>query len=251
LDAIFKRCTHLRVRHGEIVGIAGLVGSGREELVDVLYGLKRAQSGTLAINGKDLSINKPHTAVQNGIVLVPRDRRNAGLVLDMNMADNINLASLDEVSTAKLERYRRSHHRAAELVQQLDIRPSNTKAIARFLSGGNQQKVVLARWLATESKVFILDEPTIGVDIGAKVEIYQLIANLASSQQTDADELSKPAAIIVSSSDPAELLGLCHRVIVLIRGEVIADKPVSELTTDSLIALTTGGQASASAGVDA
>lgn len=224
------------LKQGEIIGIAGLVGSGREALIDVLYGLRTAQAGSMTLAGKPLHINKPNDAVTNGIVLVPRDRRNTGLVLDMTMADNINLASLDEVSVAKLEQKRRSHQRAVQLADDLDIRPRNPAAITRFLSGGNQQKVVLARWLATGSTIFILDEPTIGVDIGAKVEIYQLIADLAQ----------EGASVIISSSDPAELLGLSHRVLVLLRGEVVADEPAVDLSLDRLLALTTGGVAARS-----
>ncbi len=227
----------LNVSAGEIVGIAGLVGSGREELIDVLYGLKKATAGTVELDGQALRVNKPHIAVKNGIVLVPRDRRNAGLVLDMTVADNINLASLDEVSTFKLERKGLGRKRATALADKLDIRPKNVNAVVRYLSGGNQQKVVLAKWLATGSRLFVMDEPTIGVDIGAKVEIYQLIADLASGSNAESDG----AGVIISSSDPSELLGLCDRIIVLLRGEIIAVKAVDELTLDSLLALTTGG----------
>jgi len=244
------------VKKGEIVGIAGLVGSGREELVDVLYGLRLPTTGNIELDGQPISIDKPHTAVKHGAVLIPRDRRNAGLVLDMNVTDNINLASLDKISALKLERNSLARKRAARLIEKLDIRPANEDAIVRFLSGGNQQKVVLARWLATESKLFILDEPTIGVDIGAKVEIYQLISDLVSgyvkehtNDQSDTQAnkqkgFNKPSAAgaIVSSSDPAELLGICDRVIVLLRGKVVANQAVSELSIDSLLALTTGGQ---------
>jgi len=228
----------LRVNQGEIVGIAGLVGSGREELIDVLYGIDKPHSGTVALAGKTTKVNKPHIAVSNGIVLIPRDRRNAGLVLDMTVADNINLASLNEVSLLKFERSQLARQRASQLINKLDIRPANAKAIVRFLSGGNQQKVVLARWLATGSTLLIMDEPTMGVDIGAKVEIYQLIADLARGES---DEKPRPG-IIVSSSDPAELLGLCDRIVVLLRGSVIADKATSDLSMDSLLALTTGGE---------
>jgi len=217
------------VKQGEIVGIAGLVGSGREALVDVLYGLKKSSAGVIEIGNNKLDINNPHRAVNNGIVLVPRDRRNSGLVLEMSVTDNINLASLDEVSVLKLERGSLARKRAAELINKLDIRPPNAKAIVRYLSGGNQQKVVLARWLATGSKLYILDEPAIGVDIGAKVEIYQLIADLANGT---AGNSAEPAGVIISSSDPAELLGLCDRIVVLHRGRIVASKKATEFTLD-------------------
>ncbi len=231
----------LRVHRGEIVGIAGLVGSGREELVDALYGLRRLQAGSIELDGESIVNTDPHTAVEHGVVLIPRDRRNTGLVLDMTVADNINLASLEEVSTLKVTRHARATGRAAKLIEKLDIRPANAQAVVRFLSGGNQQKVVLARWLATGSRLFIMDEPTIGVDIGAKVEIYQRIADLAADNTPDGQ--SQSAGVVVSSSDPAELLGVCDRILVLFRGSVVADKPVSQLTLDSLLALTTGGSA--------
>lgn len=225
----------LSVNKGEVLGIAGLIGSGREELVDSLYGLQRPEQGSMQFDGMELILKSPADAVANGIVLVPRDRRNDGLVLDLSVADNINLASLQEVAIAQIENRRAAHRRAAELSEQIDIRPRNTKAISRFLSGGNQQKVVLARWLATQSKLFILDEPTVGVDIGAKVEIYQLIQNLAA----------EGAAVIVSSSDPAELLGLCNRVMVMYRGRVVADEATADISFDTLISLSTAGVSAA------
>ncbi len=221
----------LNISAGEVLGVAGLIGSGREEFIDTLYGLRRAEAGDMQFDGRELKLKSPADAVANGIVLVPRDRRNDGLVLNMSVGDNINLASLDEVAWARMEKRGLSLKRANELSEQIDIRPRNPKAITRFLSGGNQQKVVLARWLATQSKLFILDEPTVGVDIGAKVEIYQLIKELAANG----------AAVIVSSSDPQEMLGLCHRIMVMYRGEVVEDTPIDAIDFDSLLALSTSG----------
>ena len=151
----------------------------------------------------------------------------------MTVADNVNLASLDTVAVAGLERRGMALRRAADLVARLDIRPPDPAKVARYLSGGNQQKVVLARWLATGARLFILDEPTIGVDIGAKVELYRLVGELAA----------RGAAIIVSSSDDAELLGLCDRVVVMLRGRVVATRAADELGLDGLLALTSGSAA--------
>ena len=218
---------------GEIVGIAGLVGSGREEVVDALYGLRRLTAGTVTLAGKPIRIDTPATALAHGFALVPRDRRHAGLVLDMTVADNVNLASLDTVAITGLERRGMALRRAADLVARLDIRPPDPAKVARYLSGGNQQKVVLARWLATGARLFILDEPTIGVDIGAKVELYRLVGELAA----------RGAAVIVSSSDDAELLGLCDRVVVMLRGRVLATRAADELGLDGLLALTSGSVA--------
>ena len=222
----------LEVRRGEIVGVAGLLGSGREELVDTIYGLGRATEGRMRFDGRAVRIASPSCAVDHGIVLVPRDRRNDGLVLDMTVADNVNLASLEEVTTALMVNRGAAANRAAEIAARLDIRPRNVNAVVRNLSGGNQQKVVLARWLATDLRLFVLDEPTVGVDIGARAEIYRLVEKLAADG----------AGVLVSSSDAGELLGLCDRIVVLLRGEIAADLPASELTLDRLIALTTGGE---------
>lgn len=228
---------NLEVRRGEIIGIAGLIGSGREELTDTIYGLRPATAGRVEVDGETLRPASPPHAVAAGMVLVPRDRRHDGLVLDMTMTDNVNLASLEEVAVAALEQRSQAAARAEKLSDTIDIRPRNPKTITRLLSGGNQQKVVLARWLATGSKLFILDEPTVGVDIGAKVEIYQLVENLARDG----------AGVLVSSSDPAELIGLCDRIVVLLRGQVVDEVAARNLSQDRLLALTTGGAPDVSA----
>jgi ribose transport system ATP-binding protein len=225
------RGINLEVRRGEIVGIAGLIGSGREELIATIYGLARSTEGRMEFDGKPARITSPSAAVSRGIVLVPRDRRLDGLVLDMTVADNINLASFEDVTTALMVRRRAARERAGALAGRIDIRPRNVETVTRLLSGGNQQKVVLARWLATGSRLFILDEPTIGLDVGARVEIYRLIEKLAADG----------AGVLVSSSDPAELIGLCDRVVVLLRGEIIANLETAGLALDRLISLTTGG----------
>ncbi|MDR3496483.1 MAG: sugar ABC transporter ATP-binding protein [Ancalomicrobiaceae bacterium] len=222
----------LEIRRGEIVGVAGLIGSGREELVDTIYGLRQPAAGRMLIDGKPVRLASPAAAVKQGIVLVPRDRRQDGLVLGMTVADNVNLASLEDVSRAYLINRPAAAKRADALAAKLDIRPRNVDTVARLLSGGNQQKVVLARWLATGSRLFILDEPTVGVDIGAKVEIYRLIERLAGDG----------AAVIVSSSDPNELIGLCDRIVVMLRGSIVANVDTATTSLDALIALTTGGE---------
>lgn len=223
----------LTVHAGEIVGIAGLIGSGREELIDTLYGLQSPTGGTMMFEGNALRVPTPASAVAAGIVLVPRDRRHDGLVLDMSVSDNVNLASLDDISTALIERRGRGLAKAKDVAERLDIRPRDPSATSRNLSGGNQQKVVLGRWLTRGAKLFMLDEPTVGVDVGAKVEIYALVEKLAA----------QGAAVLVSSSDPGELVGLCDRIIVMLRGKVISEMKTDGLGVDHLVALTTGGQA--------
>lgn len=215
----------LTVAKGEVVGVAGLLGSGCEEFVDALVGLRMPKKGEIRIGGRKLKVTSPAVALQHGMVLIPRDRRHDGLVLDMSMTDNINLGTLEAVSTAGIVRRRKALDRATDMVEKLDIRPANPAAITRLLSGGNQQKVVLGRSLAADASVFILDEPTVGVDIGAKAEIYRLVADVAD----------RGAAVLVSSNDPTEILGMCDRVVVMVRGEIVADARASSFTRDELV----------------
>ncbi|AMM86000.1 sugar ABC transporter ATP-binding protein [Martelella sp. AD-3] len=221
---------NLAVRRGEIFGIAGLIGSGREELIDTLYGLRRAESGAVSLDGKPVRLKTAARAVEQGFVLVPRDRRHDGLVLSMTVEENATLSTLDENAAFGLVDRKKARAKTEELIGELDIRPANPAAVARFLSGGNQQKVVLARWLAKDARVFIFDEPTVGVDVGAKAEIYQLIERLAEAG----------AVVLISSSDPVELVGVCDRVAVMMRGAVSRTIDRDALQVDRLVAATTG-----------
>ncbi len=223
---------NIDVMAGEVVGIVGLLGSGSEEIVDSLVGLRKIKSGRIQINGVNRKITSPASALKQGLVLIPRDRRNDGLVLNLSVDENINLSTLDAVSRLGLVNKVKAKLRAEASVRALDIRPSNTKIMARLLSGGNQQKVVLARSLAAEAKILILDEPTIGVDVGAKSEIYRLVSDLSKEGR----------AILISSNDPSEILGLCHRVLVVMRGKVVSTHLASELTRGELVARMTGSQ---------
>lgn len=235
------RDVSLTLHRGEILGIAGLIGSGREELIDTLYGLRRATAGELRLGDKPLKISTPTDALEAGMVLVPRDRRHDGLVLPMTVSENVNLATLDEVSRYGLENRAAARARAREQVKALDIRPADPGAITRLLSGGNQQKVVLGRWLVKDARVYLLDEPTAGVDVGARSEIYGLVDRLAR----------QGAGIVVSSSDPGELIGICDRILVMMRGEIIAELPAEGLEMDRLIAVTTGAEAVTDTGPEA
>jgi ribose transport system ATP-binding protein len=213
------------IHAGEIVGLAGVLGSGCEEIVDAIVGLRRAKSGSLTVRGQKARIASPAAALRKGIVLIPRDRRNDGLFLELSVRENINIATLESVATAGLVSREASEKRARLMVEQLDIRPAETERQGRYLSGGNQQKVVLARSLAADAKILVLDEPTVGVDIGAKTEIYRQVSDLAVEGR----------AVLISSNDPAEILGLCDRVYVVIRGTVVSEHRSEDLTRDSLI----------------
>src|SRR5690606_33445908 len=165
-----------------------------------------------------------------GVVLVPRDRRNDGLVLPMTVAENVTLATLGQNSVAGLVSAGRERASAEAQIRNLDIRPPSAGAVTRYLSGGNQQKVVLGRWLARKARAYLFDEPTVGVDVGAKSEIYALMHGLARDG----------APVLVSSGDPAELVGVCDRILVMMRGRILTEVPTAGLTVDRLVAITTG-----------
>ena len=166
------------------------------------------------------------------MALVPRDRRHQGLILSFSAADNINLASLPETACFGWERRQLAENKAREWIERLSIRPAKPALPVRFMSGGNQQKVILARWLGTAARLFILDEPTLGVDIGARSDIYQRTRQLAEQGR----------AVLVSSSDAAELLGLCDRILVMWRGSLAMSLSTRGLTMDALLAAINGGQ---------
>lgn len=231
-DGVRFRPVSFQIAPGEIVGVAGLMGSGREALVDTLYGITPARRGRILIDDVEQSIRSPVQAMRQRMALVPRDRRHQGLILPWSVADNINLASLPATAWHGWERRNLARSRAIQRVEQLDIRPRDVRQSVRYLSGGNQQKVVLARWLDTGSRLFILDEPTLGVDVGAKAEIYHLIRQLVKQGRS----------VLVSSSDANELLGLCDRILVMWRGELIADVSAAQLSLDALLALTSSGR---------
>jgi ribose transport system ATP-binding protein len=196
------------VRAGEIFGIAGIVGAGRTELVRAIAGADHLASGTISIDGKRVQFKTPRDAIEAGVVLVPEDRKGQGVVLDHTVATNLALGNYDRLAPdgwllpAKVGTF------ASAAIQRLGVKGQANQKI-RFLSGGNQQKVVIARWISRSPKVFILDEPTRGIDMGARAAIYETIAGLARGGM----------AVIVVSSDLEEVLGLSHRILVLARGQ--------------------------------
>lgn len=230
----------LDARPGEILGVTGLLGSGASELAEALVGLHR-HTGDLELAGRDYRPSSPAAALDAGVVLVPRDRRHDGVVLDFSTQRNLTLSTLGHSTRAGLLDDDASRARAADLAERLDIRPRDTGVQTRLLSGGNQQKVVLGRSLAAGARVIVLDEPTVGVDIGAKQEIYRLLAELAASG----------TAVVVVSTDPAEVLGLSDRVVVLERGRVAHEVATAGLTLAHLSALITGSTTAASEEGDA
>jgi len=198
---------------GEILGLAGLMGSGRTELAKLIFGIDRPTSGEILLRGEPAGITNPRIAIVKGIALVPEDRRLQGLVLDHSVRDNLLLPLLPGLNRGLLVDDRRGDGLAARLIERLQIKLASAKRPVRLLSGGNQQKVVIAKWLGRDPDVLILDEPTAGVDIGTKSEIIQRIRELADSGK----------AVIVISSELAELLAVSDRVLVLRNGTVTDD----------------------------
>ena len=221
----------LEVRAGEVVGLGGLIGSGRTELVRLIFGADRADSGSVFVDGKQVSIKSTSAAVRAGIGLVPEDRKLQGAILSMSIRVNSTMARLSDVSNwfggLKLSHERDS---VSTLMQQLRIKARDMDADVSTLSGGNQQKVVLAKWFHARGRVIVLDEPTRGVDVGAKAEIYALINTLASQGM----------AIVIVSSEHAELMGLCDRILVMGTGRLRGQLTPSEYSEEAIVSLSIG-----------
>ena len=198
------------VREGEIVGIAGVVGSGREELTRSLGGFLPQTGGSLKIGGGPVRLSSPEQAVKLGVGTIPRERRTEGLVMFLSVASNITLANLGAVMTKGVIDHRRERAIAERWLERLGIKAPNVDVACRKLSGGNQQKVVLARWMTAGSRILILDHPTRGLDVGAKEEVYELVRDLSS----------QGVAIILLSDTLEETIGLSHRVLTMRDGEI-------------------------------
>ncbi|HIJ70617.1 MAG TPA: sugar ABC transporter ATP-binding protein [Planctomycetes bacterium] len=216
------------VRAGQVLGIAGLVGAGRTETMRAIFGADPKDTGTITLDGRPLKINSPTDAVKAGIGFVPEDRKEQGTILSMSVRKNVTMPSLSErFSGFGFIKQAAEKKNTKKLIEKLAIKTSSTETDVADLSGGNQQKVVLAKWLGTDCRVIILDEPTRGVDVGAKVEIYNLINELA------ADGL----AIIVISSEMTEIIGICDRVLVMRAGCVQGVLEKDELTEENIMNL--------------
>jgi ribose transport system ATP-binding protein len=198
------------VRKGEILGIAGLVGAGRSEAAQAIFGVDAAEDAKVSLDGQLVNIRSARDAIRNGIYLVPEDRRIAGLIVDMPIRENITLPALSRYSSAGLVSKSRESRRAKEMCERLKVKAPSTETKAANLSGGNQQKVVLAKWLSLDPKLLIFDEPTRGIDVGAKSEIYQLMRDLAASG----------VAIMMISSDMEEILRESDRIAVMHEGTI-------------------------------
>jgi rhamnose transport system ATP-binding protein len=220
----------LHVRAGEILGLAGLVGAGRTELARILFGLTPADDGQILLKGQPVTVNSPSRAVRLGIAYVPEDRRRHGVVLEMPVDVNTTLAILRRIAAGGLINFAKEREIATTFVQRLGVKTPSISAPVGNLSGGNQQKVALARWLAAEPIVIILDEPTQGVDVGAKAEIHRLMGELAKSG----------LAIIMISSELPEVLGMSDRIAVMHGGRIVGELARAQATQEKVLELALG-----------
>jgi rhamnose transport system ATP-binding protein len=218
------------VRRGEIVGLAGLVGSGRSEVARAVFGVDRADSGRVLVNGTPLPPADPRAAIAAGLAFVPEDRRQQGVLLELSIERNTSLTRLRDVSPGGLTRRSRERELAGDWARRLRLKYGRLSDPVAALSGGNQQKVVLAKWLATEPDVLIVDEPTRGIDVGTKVEVHALLSELAE----------EGLAVLLISSDLPEVLGMADRVLVLHEGRIAAEIPGADATEEAVMYAATG-----------
>jgi ribose transport system ATP-binding protein len=221
------------VSAGEIFGIYGLVGSGRTELARAIMGADRVASGTIILDEKKVRIKSPAEAIRNGICLVPEDRKSQGVLLEKSISENISLPSLKSLKGKILINYNKILKYSNEYMNKLKIAAPDSGQTVKYLSGGNQQKVVLAKWIGMNLKVFIFDEPTRGIDVGAKEEIRNLIRGLASEKK----------AIILISSEIPEILSIADRVGVMHEGQMVTILQRSEASKEKLVAYSMGSSA--------
>jgi ribose transport system ATP-binding protein len=225
------RDVSFRLAAGEIVGLAGLMGSGRTELARCLFGVDRLDGGEVLLRGRRVDVSSPRAAIRSGLALIPEDRRAQGLVLDHSVRDNLLLPLLGRIGRGPVLSETRGRSLSAELLERFAVKAANPARPVRLLSGGNQQKVVIAKWLGTEPEVLIMDEPTAGVDIGTKSEILDMIRGLADAGK----------GVIVISSELPELLAVSDRVLVLRDGTVDRELHRRDIATEEALQLAVQG----------
>ncbi|WP_459558576.1 sugar ABC transporter ATP-binding protein [Lacunimicrobium album] len=221
----------LKIRQGEVVGIAGLIGAGRTELLRVLAGVDQPLRGTIEVDGKPAQFRHPRDAIRAGLMLVPEDRKDQGLMIEDSVADNMTLPSLGNLAIGGILQNRSEQRKiTVEGISSLRIKTHTSKKIVKFLSGGNQQKIVIAKWLGMSPRLLLLDEPTRGIDIGAKEEIYSLMDQLADEGM----------AILFVSSDLEEVINMADRALVMHEGQIAGELGRDQLTEQAIMSLATG-----------
>jgi ribose transport system ATP-binding protein len=221
---------NLEVHSGEIVGLAGLVGSGRTEVLEAIMGVRKVQSGSIFVDDKPKRLGSVRSAIEAGLAMVPEDRRHMGLVTSMSVGENLTLASLEKVSRWGVVLPGVDQRVGQSQVEGLRIKTPSLRQIAAYLSGGNQQKIVFGKWIIREPKVLLLDEPTRGVDIGAKQEIYGLMEQLAG----------QGVAILFVSSEMEEILGMSDRAYVMHEGRICGELARSQMSEERIMGLALG-----------
>jgi ribose transport system ATP-binding protein len=230
-DSAELRSVNLELRSGEILGIAGLAGAGRTALAETLFGVRPSTRGQVKVGGRSVKLKHPGQAIRQGMGFVPEDRKLQGLFLNMAVRENLVVSALPEISRFSFINFRRADKMARDFVDKLKIRTPSLKQLVRNLSGGNQQKVIIARWLTLNPHILILDEPTRGIDVATKAEIHALMNDLAK----------QGVAVMVVSSDLPEVLGVSDRILVMRSGKVTAEFSRQEATQDNIMhAATTG-----------
>jgi len=223
------------VRSGEIVGIAGLVGAGRTELLQTIFGVTPAVGGTMKLEGREMNPKTSLEAIDSGVVLAPEDRKRHGLVLEMSVRENTSLARLRQDQKVGMIDFRGEAELAEKTIKKMNVKTPHAEQIVQYLSGGNQQKVVLGKWLAMNPRLLLLDEPTRGIDIGSKQEIYRLMEELAASG----------VAVLFVSSEMEEVLGMADRALIMHEGAITGELSRAQLSEEAIMQLATGNQAAA------
>lgn len=224
-DNSFKDCS-FKLRRGEILGFGGLVGAQRTELMEAIFGIRHITKGEVKLNGKKLDIKRPQDAIRNGIGMITEDRRGSGILGCLSIADNVSIASLDHYLEAGIKlNTKKIEDLVQDNVAKLSIKTPSSKTLIQSLSGGNQQKVIISRWLANNPDVLIMDEPTRGIDVGAKYEIYQIMIALAKQGK----------GIIMISSEMPELIGVSNRIMVMCNGKITGEVEGDEATQENIM----------------
>jgi len=227
---------NFQVHAGEVVGVAGLVGAGRTEMLQVLFGIDKPVAGRILVDGQPIEIRTPADAIDAGMALVPEDRKRHGLILEMSVRQNTGLAGLAQNATASAFLNRgQEKSDSARMIEKMGIRTPNDGQVVQYLSGGNQQKVVIGKWLSVGPRILLLDEPTRGIDVGAKEEIYRLMEQLAAAGM----------AVLFVSSEMEEILGMSDRVLVMHEGQISGELGSDQLSEEAVMQLATGNPAAA------
>ena len=231
LDGVFKNI-NFDVKKGEIFGIGGLVGSKRSEIVETIFGLRNQTAGSVVLNGEEITNSSPMNSINNGLALVTEDRKKTGLFLDLTVKENITMPILEHLKSIFFINRAKENTLVKKYIKKLNVKATSSRQLIRFLSGGNQQKALIARWICVNPLVLILDEPTRGIDVNAKSEIYSMMGELVKSG----------ISIIMISSELPELITLSDRVLVMHEGEqvgILKDK--HEITEENILKLAFGG----------